>query len=100
MELLLGWVFLRFLDALGNLFSFQIPALFLRFLVPACWYRLAKIVEWRVGSFSSRELSLTALAFAKAGQLDEALIVALLRAVGPLLGECNAQDLANTAWSF
>ena len=53
----------------------------------------------RAGSHWSSKTK-SAWGFARAGQLDRALFVALASAAGPRLGEFNAQDLSNTAWAF
>ena len=56
--------------------------------------------EWRVGDFNAQELANTAWAFAKAGQPDAQLFMALARAAERRVGDFNAKHLANTAWAF
>ena len=46
----------------------------------ALFAALARVAEPRLGEFNAQELANTAWAFATAGQLDEALFVALARA--------------------
>ena len=51
-------------------------------------------------NFNVQNLANTAWAFAKVGQFDKKLFVALGKAAEQYLGEFNAQELANTAWAF
>ena len=71
-----------------------------RFPVPPWRYRLAKVAEWRVGSFNTQNVANTAWAFAQAGQLDTQLFMVLARVVEWREGSFPTQDLANTAWAF
>ena len=71
-----------------------------RFPVPPWRYRLARVAEQRVGSFTAQELANTAWAFATVSETDTALFAALARIAQRQLGGFSAQDLANTAWVF
>ena len=56
--------------------------------------------EVAAGEPNARGLANIAWAFAKTGQLDEAMFAALAKAARPRLGEFISHDLANTAWAF
>jgi len=53
--------------------------------------------ELRLGEFGAQSLTNIAWAYAMAGQIHEALFVALAMAAKLRLSEFNAQELANTA---
>eukprot|EP00747_Dinoflagellata_sp_TGD_P152715 gnl/TRDRNA2_/TRDRNA2_177331_c8_seq4.p1 gnl/TRDRNA2_/TRDRNA2_177331_c8~~gnl/TRDRNA2_/TRDRNA2_177331_c8_seq4.p1 ORF type:complete len:519 (+),score=80.68 gnl/TRDRNA2_/TRDRNA2_177331_c8_seq4:77-1633(+) len=61
---------------------------------------LTQAVEEHVSKFSAKGLSITAWAFATAGQFDEALFEALAKATERRAGEVDAQGLANLVWAF
>ena len=56
--------------------------------------------EVAAGEPGARGLANIAWAFAKTGQLDEAMFAAQAKAARPRLGEFISHDLANTAWAF
>ena len=55
------------------------------------------MAERRMGEFNMQDLANIAWAFAKAGQPDAQLFMALARMAARCVGEFNAQGLANTA---
>ena len=71
---------------------------FLSFLTFKAWGGYSEAVaEWRVGSFNTQALAITAWAFAQASRLDTKLFSVLARVAERCVASFITQDLANTA---